>query len=606
MRFPTVKFTSKFLDRPLRGHLAEGLVLLVLAAGLGFMLLVYFLALQTDDQREVRQRRSLREAVEEARPVLGEFPSLEHQALRLLERASGVKGLKLEPDAATVGSNLQSIVDRKGRIIAWLSFTPDRPLSSFLNRLWPLTAGFLILLAAMAGLLIRQLRKLLTLLNDSDRRARSLEKLDQLTGVADNRRVLELIDHVLAARKPDEITILAVFGLDRFKDINDGMGHDVGDQVLATIGQRLRSAIPAGAVCGRLGGDEFAVAMNAENAETAMMEMSGLLDILGRPAWINERAVQIGASAGLVQSPWHGLRRDDLIRRANLALRVAKSRGRGRLIVFDQAMDLEFNDRRELESELKRALASGDLRVCYQPIVASDGSRIVGVEALARWTHPQHGEIGPLVFIPLAEQTGMMDALGEYVLRRAVADARRWPELYVSVNVSPVQMRSRKFVELVAHVLHENMVSPSRLVLEMTESVLIDNPDEAKARLDALRGLGVKIALDDFGTGYSSLSYLQRFAFDKLKIDRSFVTPLGRSANSGAMIQAIVALGNALGLSILAEGVETEEQRVLLRLAGCHEMQGFLFAVPSSRETIDTIVSDAKLRGGGRAVSAVN
>jgi EAL domain-containing protein (putative c-di-GMP-specific phosphodiesterase class I) len=194
----------------------------------------------------------------------------------------------------------------------------------------------------------------------------------------------------------------------------------------------------------------------------------------------------------------------------------------------------------------------------------------------------------------------MMDALGEYVLRRALNDAARWPDLYVSVNVSAVQVRNRKFVELVARLLQEKMIPPSRLVLEMTESVLIDNPDEAKLRLDALRGLGVKIALDDFGTGYSSLSYLQRFAFDKLKIDKAFVTPLGRTASSGAMIQAIVALGNALGLSILAEGVETEEQRVLLRLAGCHEMQGFLFAQPGPCETIDTIVSDAKLHGGGR------
>jgi diguanylate cyclase (GGDEF)-like protein len=596
MRFPTVKLPS----RPLRGRLAEGLVSLVLAAALGFILIVYFLALQTDDQREADQRQSLREAVEEARPVLGEFPSLEHQALRLLERSSGVKGLKLEPDAAALSGNLQSVVDRKGRIIGWLSFTPDRPLLSFLNRLWPLTAAFLILLSAVAGLLIWQLQKTLALLRDSDLRARSLEKLDQLTGLTDHRGVLELVDQMLAVRKSDEITILADFDLDRFKDVNDSMGHDVGDQMLATIGQRLRCSLPAGAVCGRLAGDEFIVVMNAQSAETAMKAMSGVLEILGRPAWISDRAVQVAASVGLVQSPLHGQARDDLIRRANFALRVAKSRGRGRLIVFDPSMDLEFNDRREIERELRRALTGEDVEVHYQPIVASEGSRIVGVEALARWNHPQLGAIGPLVFIPVAEQTGMMDALGEYVLRRALTDAKRWPELYVSVNVSPVQVRNRKFVELVARLLHENMISPSRLVLEMTESVLIDNPDEANLRLAALRGLGVKIALDDFGTGYSSLSYLQRFAFDKLKIDKAFVTPLGRSANSGAMIQAIVALGNALGLSILAEGVETEEQRVLLRLAGCHEMQGFLFAEPGPHEAIDAIVSDAKLRGNGR------
>ncbi len=449
----------------------------------------------------------------------------------------------------------------------------------------------------MAALLIWQLRKVVTLLDYSDRHARSLEKLDQLTGLPDHRRAFEMIDQLLVTRKPDESTILAVFDLDRFADINDSMGHDTGDQVMAAIGQRLRSSIPQGAMCGRVSGDRFVAAMNTANAEAAMKSMSGLVEALSRPAWVNERAVQIGAGAGLVKSPLHGQMRDDLIRRAGFALRVAKSRGSGRLIVFDPSMDTEFIDRRDIEQELKRALASEDIHVHYQPIVASDGSRIIGVEALARWTHPEHGAIGPLVFVPVAEQTGMMDALGEYVLRRALSDAERWPDLYVSVNVSPVQVRDRKFIETVARLLHEKKIPPSRLVLEMTESVLIDNPDEAKLRLEALRSLGVKIALDDFGTGYSSLGYLQRFAFDKLKIDKAFVTPLGRSANSGAMIQAIVALGNALGLSILAEGVETEEQRVLLRLAGCHEMQGYLFAQPGARETIDTLLSNAKLRG---------
>jgi diguanylate cyclase (GGDEF)-like protein len=599
MRLPPVES----FRQPSRGRLGEGLALLVLAAGVGFILLLYVLARQTDNQREVGQRQSLRDAVEEARPVLGEFPSLEHQALRLLERSSGVKGLKLDTDAAAGAGDQQSVVDGKGRILGWLSFAPDRPLSSFLNRLWPLTLGFLILLGGVAGLLIWQLRKLHVALADSDRRARSLEKLDQLTGIADHRHVLELIDQALATRKPNETTILADLDLDHFKDINDSLGHDVADDVLAAMGQRLRTAMSAGAICGRLGGDQFVVVLNAENADTAKKEMGALLDVLSRPAWVSDRAVQIGVSAGLVEAPLHGVTRDDLIRRANFALRVAKSRGRNRLIVFDPGMDVEFNDRRELERELKRALVGEDLDVHYQPIVASDGSRIVGVEALARWTHQQHGPIGPLVFIPIAEQAGMMDALGEYVLRRALTDAKRWPDLYVSVNVSPLQVRDRKFVELVARVLQEKAVPPSRLVLEMTESVLVDNPDEAKLRLDALRNLGVKIALDDFGTGYSSLSYLQRFAFDKLKIDRAFVTPLNRAANSGAMIQAIVALGNALGLSILAEGVETEEQRVLLRLAGCHELQGFLFAQPGPRETIDTIIADAKLRGRSAAAS---
>jgi EAL domain-containing protein (putative c-di-GMP-specific phosphodiesterase class I) len=221
---------------------------------------------------------------------------------------------------------------------------------------------------------------------------------------------------------------------------------------------------------------------------------------------------------------------------------------------------------------------------------------MTGVEALLRWNHPTRGPIAPDVFVPLAEETGLMEWLGEFVLRKALTDARRWPSLYVAVNVSPVQMRQADFIDLVAGVMAEADIASERVMLEVTEGVLIDNPEEAQKRLDALRSLGVRIALDDFGVGYSSLSYLQRFPFDKLKIDKEFVGPLGQTANGAAIIQSIVALGRALGLSVLAEGVETEEQRVLLRLAGCHEMQGYLFAKPAPRETIDRLVTRAEAR----------
>jgi EAL domain-containing protein (putative c-di-GMP-specific phosphodiesterase class I) len=231
--------------------------------------------------------------------------------------------------------------------------------------------------------------------------------------------------------------------------------------------------------------------------------------------------------------------------------------------------------------------------VHYQPIVTADGARIVGVEALARWEHPTRGAIPPGVFVAVAERTGLMGKLGEFVLRRALIDAKRWPELSISVNLSPVQMRERSVVDDVANMLVETGVSPSRLVLEVTEGVLMENPGEAKARIDALHSLGVQLALDDFGTGYSSLIYLQQFRFDKLKIDRAFVAPLGRSPESQAMLQAIVGLGRALDLSLLAEGVETDAQRVLLRLAGCDEMQGYLFARPGPREQIDRLLAEA-------------
>jgi EAL domain-containing protein (putative c-di-GMP-specific phosphodiesterase class I) len=257
-------------------------------------------------------------------------------------------------------------------------------------------------------------------------------------------------------------------------------------------------------------------------------------------------------------------------------------------------METEFQERRFIKREAARTLAARGFDLHYQPIVAADGGTVAGVEALLRWEHPTRGMIPPALFVPVAEEAGLMDRLGEFVLRRAVSDAARWPDIYVSVNLSPVQVRDRGFIDLVAAVLKESSLEPSRLVLEMTEGVLIENPEEITARLQELRALGVRLALDDFGSGYSSLRYLQTLPFDMLKVDKSFVAALDQSANGGVIIQAIVALGRALGMGVVIEGVETEEQRVLLRLAGCNEMQGYLFAKPAPREEIDRQLGSAR------------
>jgi EAL domain-containing protein (putative c-di-GMP-specific phosphodiesterase class I) len=300
---------------------------------------------------------------------------------------------------------------------------------------------------------------------------------------------------------------------------------------------------------------------------------------------------QVGASIGLAQAPADGDSAHELTRSAGLALRAAKRKGRGLSVRFELPIQSEHDDRRFLLRELKAAVAAQAFDLHYQPVVAADGSGIRGVEALLRWTHPARGAIAPSLFIPLAEENGLMPALGAFVLRRALADAARWPSLFIAVNLSPVQMRDRGLVDLVAAIVAEQAIAPGRVVLEVTEGVLIDNPHEAKSRLDALRGLGVRIALDDFGAGYSSLRYLQQFPFDRLKIDRAFVTGLGPSGNAAAIIQAVVTLGHALGMNVLAEGVETDEQRVLLRLAGCDEMQGYLFARPAPAEAIDALLA---------------
>lgn len=251
----------------------------------------------------------------------------------------------------------------------------------------------------------------------------------------------------------------------------------------------------------------------------------------------------------------------------------------------------EHAERRFVLRELEVAIQNETFDVHYQPVIAAEGGGMVGVEALLRWAHPTRGVIAPSTFIPLAEESGLMNRLGELVLRRAPKDGARWPDLFVSVNLSPVQMRSPGLVDLLGTVLAETGMTASRVTLEVTEGILIDNPDEALTMLEALRSLGISTALDDFGSGYSSLNYLQKFPFDRLKIDRAFVASLGTTAHTGAIIQSVVTLGHALGMKVLAEGVETNEQRVLLRVAGCDEMQGFLFAKACPADAIDKILA---------------
>jgi diguanylate cyclase (GGDEF)-like protein len=485
------------------------------------------------------------------------------------------------------------VVSRSGRIIGWFSWEPDRSMSNALSQLRPLLGLTGVFLLGFTGIALWLVRRAVRDLSKSERLAWTLAYEDMLTGLHNHRKMIELIDGALAGRAHGGVLTLAFLDLDGLKDINDALGHRVGDELLKAFAARIKDVLPPRAFCGRFDGDEFALVIAGPDVAAAEAAMASLVGALARPFWIDEQVVQVGVTAGLAHAPRDAQSRDDLMRCADLALRAAKKKQRGGIAYFEPVMEIEFEDRRFLEKELRRALDEKALEVHYQPIVSADGIRIVGAEALLRWIHPQRGDIPPMQFVAVAEQSGLMARLGEFVLRRAIADARRWPGIYMAVNLSPVQVRDPALVELVSDTLARNGVAPSRLMLEVTEGVLIDNPGEAKARLDALKALGIRLALDDFGTGYSSLTYLQHFNFDKLKIDRGFVTPLGRGAGSNALVQAIVALGRALDLTLLAEGVETEEQRVLLRLAGCEEMQGYLFAHAGPREALDRLLVEA-------------
>ena len=558
----------------------------LLAGAIGFEV-----ARQSDERLWSEQRASLRNAINEFRNLFGKSDAVDPRFVRMVEQSVGLEGLKFEIDPGASEREMQPVMDAQGRIAGFLTWEKAHPMLRAMQRLMPFIAAIAIVLVGFAGISLAQLR-------------RAADE-DKCTGLPNQAKTLELLDLALAERAGDDVTTFALIELDGMADVNAQLGMLGSDELIVAVATRLQQALPAQAVCGRIGSDEFAVTLTGGGGVDSSAVIRAALDVIARPHWIDTVVLHISAYAGFAQAPHHATTRCELMRRAELALRAAAKKGSGAVVGFERAIDTVSTDQKFIQRELPRALSAKELELHYQPIVSSLGARIVGVEALLRWTHATRGPIGPAVFIPVAEQIGLMDALGAFVLRRALSEAKRWPGLYVAVNLSPLQVRDRAIVELVRSALAESGVPPERLMLEITEGVLIDNPDEMVRRIEDLHALGVRIALDDFGSGYSNLGYLQRFPLDKLKIDRTFVTALGSSANGGVIIQAIIALGRALGLSVLVEGVETEQQRVLLRLAGCDEMQGFLFARPAPAKAIDRLLAQAKPRRAPQVAEAL-
>jgi diguanylate cyclase (GGDEF)-like protein len=601
-RGPTQRSRGAVLGTRLRGparlgrgeaalaRLMSPLAMVVVAATVFCCVLGFVLAQQADDDLQNAQRQALRGAIEALQAVSPDLTDVDPKLVQILESASGLKGLRLAEEPPEGASEVQSLMDSKGRIVGWFTWQPERPASATMTRLLPFGVLIALGLFGFALLAMWLLRRLGALLAQSTREVQRLAYEDPVTGLPNLHRMREEADQVLAKRGPDELVAVALIDLGGFDEMKEAIGDAGEDEVLTEIANRLRRDAPDGVMIARLRGDKFGLVMRAPSVEAAIAVVQTTRDAISRAIWVDQ-VVQVSANAGLAIGPRDGAVREDLMRRADLALRFAKRRGRGLLLQFTEDMEGDFDERRFIKRELSRAMATRSFELHYQPIVRADGGAIVGVESLLRWNHPNRGYIPPGLFVPVAEEAGLMDQLGAFVLRRALADAARWPGLYVTVNLSPVQVRDRRFVEVVREVLAETKIDPSRVVLEITEGVLIDDPLAAKARLEDLRRLGVQLALDDFGSGYSSLAYLQQLPFDKLKIDRGFVAALDQSANTGVIIQAIVTLGRALGMSVLIEGVETEEQRVLLRLAGCNEMQGFLFAKPAPAEEIDRLVA---------------
>jgi len=411
-----------------------------------------------------------------------------------------------------------------------------------------------------------------------------LAKFDALTGLVNRSVLRDRISVAVARCARGDSLALHYLDLDRFKSINDTHGHGVGDELLRLVAERLRRATRTMDTVSRMGGDEFVILQaGARSTEEAGALAGRLVRDLSRPYQIGAQILDIGASVGVAMAPADTLDGEELLACADLALYHAKDNGRGAFSFFCPEMGERMRSRSSIENALRRAMANQEFELHYQPIVNTEDGTVMSFEALLRWRHPKRGLISPAEFIPVAEETGLMGPLGDWVLQQACIDARTWPEsVSLSVNVSGAQFLKPGFAKKVAEAC--NHIAPSRLTLEITESILLQNNRDALEALREIRSLGVRFALDDFGTGYSSLSYLQSFPFDSIKIDRCFVSGPHRTEKSNALLAAIASLGRALGLSTVAEGVETEPQFQMIRDYGCSQAQGFLFskAVPAS------------------------
>ena len=426
----------------------------------------------------------------------------------------------------------------------------------------------------------------------SEARIAHMAHHDALTGLPNRVLLKERLEHALARAKRGEVMAIHLLDLDRFKNVNDTLGHPAGDKLLRMVTERLRLLVRETDTIARMGGDEFAVlqvALAHPSDATALAQR--IIEGVSAPYDIDGHQVMIGTSIGIALGPEDGVSPDQLVRNADLALYRAKEVGRGTYCFFEPEMNAQMQARDAIERDLRQALAGGEFELHYQPVVNLERNEISSVEALLRWYHPERGIILPGEFIPLAEANGFIIPLGEWTLQTACATAARWPShIKISVNISPVQFKNPRLAEMVVGALTASGLAAERLELEVTETVLFEDSETTLATLYRLRQLGVRVAIDDFGTGYSSLSYLQSFPFDKIKIDRSFVKDITDGACSLNIVRAVTALASGLGMETTAEGVETKEQLDMIRSEGCSEMQGYLFSQPLPAQEIEQLL----------------
>ena len=488
-----------------------------------------------------------------------------------------------------------------GAHLGWLRWTAKSPGPTILHRAAPMLWVWIVLFVGVlvgGTVVLRRSWQITRELLASEAQARHNALHDAMSGLPNRAHYLQRLRSELSAciaGKARGDMFVGYIDLDGFKSVNDTLGHHVGDELVRQVALRLRRLLPPSDFIARFGGDEFVVLRRGEGGR-AMADQLGrdVMALLREPFVISGNTIDVTCSCGISWGPTQSEDPGELLRRADIALYRAKQRGRSRYRCFTRDMDASLKLRLELETELRRAITRSELAIAYQPIVETVSGEIVGVEALLRWNHPERGPIRPDLFVPIAEQGGLMIALGNWMLREVFGECRDWPACDVSVNLSPIQIMASDCVANLAAIVAETGIDPARVVLEITEGVMLDRSDHVFAVLRELGRMGFRIALDDFGNGYSSLSYLRLFQFERIKIDRSFVSNIASDGDANAILCTIALLGQSLRMKVVAEGVETETQRRLVQAAGCEMVQGHLFWKALPALTARALLEDAE------------
>jgi diguanylate cyclase (GGDEF)-like protein len=498
--------------------------------------------------------------------------------------------LHLETDhMPRAGEAIVSLEASDGHNVAIIGWQPQIPGTALLNKLALPMSALLAAFLAIVALLYRRSWNAAQSLIASEARASHLAYHDPLTGLPNRVMFFDRLGLAMdQARRSGKAVAVHCIDLDRFKEVNDTFGHQIGDELIVSASKRMAEICRKGDTFARLSGDEFAVVQVDATPARAARLARRIVESMTQPIELSCGRIFAGCSAGTTIVSDIGMEPAEAVRHADLALYRAKQTGRGQSCFFEPEMDAAVRVRREIEHDLRDAFINGELYMVYQPQANKRGA-IIGVEALIRWKHPKRGDVSPAFFVPIAEECGLINDLGMFTLRRAFEDSRRWNSLKVAINVSASQLRLKDFLGRLRSLVEELSIDPRKFELEITEGLLLGDDPVTHQTLADLRGMGFSIALDDFGTGYSSLSYLQRYPIDKIKIDRSFITNLGVEKEADAVVLAIVKLARALKLRVIAEGVETSEQQDHLIAMGCGETQGYLLSKPVPADQIEEL-----------------